>query len=255
MASQAMANRRGIRPVRILFYTHGNNATDGNYRSRERVAPVEEVPEKHMELAASPFRSTRTNEEERQGKRQALLLAAVRMFNERGFHATSLEDVAASLGVTKPVIYHHLGNKDQVLFECVRMGLQELQLGAEQARATDGSGLDRLKCFLRSYAESVMGDFGKCVIRTGDELLSPQSRSDLRTLKSEIDATLRAMIEEAAADGSAHVTDPWLTAFALAGSLNWTARWYRPDGPCSRSEIAARLVDVLCAGIAPQPIS
>jgi AcrR family transcriptional regulator len=205
-----------------------------------------------METAASPFRSTRTNEGERREKRMALLIAAVRMFNERGFHATSLEDVAASLGVTKPVIYHHLGNKEQVLFECVRLGLEELRLGAEQARATAGSGLDRLKTFLRSYAESVMGDFGKCVIRTGDELLSPQSRADLRALKGRIDQDLRTMIEDAVADGSANVSDVRLTAFTLAGALNWPARWYRPDGDLDSRDIAYRLVDILCDGIMPK---
>jgi AcrR family transcriptional regulator len=204
-----------------------------------------------MDVAASPFRSTRTNDEERREKRMALLLAAVRMFNERGFHATSLEDVAASLGVTKPVIYHHLGNKEQVLFECVRLGLEELRLGAEQARATPGTGLDRLKTFLRSYAESVMGDFGKCVIRTGDELLSPRSRADLRALKGQIDVDLRAMIEAAVADGSADVSDVRLTAFTFAGALNWPARWYRPDGDLESRDIAHRMVEVLCNGIMP----
>ncbi len=204
-----------------------------------------------MEVAASPFRSTRTNEGERREKRTALLLAAVRMFNERGFHATSLEDVASSLGVTKPVIYHHLGNKEQVLFECVRLGLEELQHGAEGAKATPGTGLDRLKTFLCSYAESVMGDFGKCVIRTGDELLSEQSRVDLRAQKGEIDHTLRAMIEDAVADGSAKVSDVKLTAFAFAGALNWPARWYRPDGQLDRRDMAHRLVEVLCSGIMP----
>lgn len=204
-----------------------------------------------MEAAGSPFRSTRTNEGERREKRMALLIAAVRMFNERGFHATSLEDVAASLGVTKPVIYHHLGNKEQVLFECVRLGLEELRLGAEQARATQGTGLDRLKTFLRSYAESVMGDFGKCVIRTGDELLSPQSRADLRALRGQIDRELRAMIEDAVADGSANVSDVRLTAFTFAGALNWPARWYRADGDLGSRAIAHRLVDILCNGIMP----
>ncbi|RYD88602.1 MAG: TetR/AcrR family transcriptional regulator [Sphingomonadales bacterium] len=205
-----------------------------------------------MEAAASPFRSTRTNEGERKEKRQALLLAAVRMFNERGFHATSLEDVAASLGVTKPVIYHHLGNKEQVLFECVRLGLEELRLGAEQARATQGNGLDRLKTFLRSYAESVMGDFGRCVIRTSDELLSPQSRVDLRALKSDIDVTLRTMIGDAVADGSANVSDVRLTAFAFAGALNWPARWFRADGDLGSREMACQLVEILCNGIMPK---
>jgi AcrR family transcriptional regulator len=205
-----------------------------------------------MSLTASPFRSTRTNEGERREKRMALLLAAVRMFNERGFHATSLEDVAASLGVTKPVIYHHLGNKEQVLFECVRLGLEELALGAEQARSTGGTGLDRLKTFLRSYAESVMGDFGKCVIRTGDELLSPQSRADLRALKSGIDDELRRMIEDAVADGSANVSDVRVTAFAFAGALNWPARWFRADGELESQEMARQLVEVLCDGIMPK---
>jgi len=79
----------------------------------------------------SPFRSTRTSSEDRAKKRDALLRAAVRMFNERGFHATSLDDVAASLGITKPVIYRHLGNKDRVLFECVAVGVAELKEAAE----------------------------------------------------------------------------------------------------------------------------
>ncbi len=205
-----------------------------------------------MTVTASPFRSTRTNEDERREKRMALLVAAVGMFNERGFHATSLEDVAASLGVTKPVIYHHLGNKEQVLFECVRLGLEELALGAQAARETAGTGLDRLKTFLRSYAESVMGDFGKCVIRTGDELLSPQSRADLRALKSGIDDELRGMIEDAVADGSANVSDVRVTAFAFAGALNWPARWFRADGELKSQEMARQLVEVLCDGIMPK---
>ena len=65
----------------------------------------------------SPFRNKLQRESERLEKREALLLAAVRMFNAKGFFATSLDDVAASLKVSKPLIYHYLGNKDQVLLE------------------------------------------------------------------------------------------------------------------------------------------
>lgn len=205
-----------------------------------------------MTAAPSPFRSTRSTPEEREEKRAALLLAAVRMFNERGFHATSLEDVAASLGVTKPVIYHHLGNKDQVLFECVRIGLAELQVAAAHAAKEPGTGFDRLKSFLRRYAEVIMGDFGRCVIRTSDEALSADARRKFRALKREIDQALRAMIEAAAADGSAAVKDVRTTAFAFAGALNWPARWHQPDGRVSASLIAAELVDVLCGGIEPR---
>jgi len=199
----------------------------------------------------SPFRSASEREEERARKREALLIAAVRMFNERGFHATSLDDVAASLGVTKPVIYHYLGNKDQVLFECVRIGLAQLRQAAEGASAQPGTGLDRLKIFLRRYAEANMADFGRCVIRTSEETLSPESRAQFRALKSEIDRAIRDMIEDAVADGSAAVEDVWLTAFTLAGALNWPARWYREDGPLTSAEIAVKMVDILVAGLSP----
>ncbi len=195
------------------------------------------------------FRSSQERQKERVLKRHAVLQAAVRMFNERGFHATSLDDVAASLGVTKPVIYHYLGNKDQVLFECVRLGLTQIREAAVAARAAEGTGLDRLKAFLRRYAEVNMDDFGRCVIRTGDETLSPESRREFRALKGEIDRDMREVIAEGVADGSIYAKDVRLTAFTLAGALNWPARWFDPEGPESRSEVAAAMVEILCEGL------
>ena len=200
---------------------------------------------------ASPFRTAQQREVDRASKRDAVLLAAVRLFNERGFHATSLDDVAASLGVSKPLIYHYLGAKDQVLFECMRIGLQQLREAAEEVARQPGTGMDRLKRFLRRYAECIMEDFSRCVIRTGDETLSPEIRPQFRALKSEIDQAMRKLIAGAAADGSAKVDDVKLTAFAFAGALSWTARWHEADGPLQPAEIAAQMVEILTRGITP----
>jgi AcrR family transcriptional regulator len=204
--------------------------------------------------ATSPFRSAQARSEDRAVKRQALLTAAVQLFNERGFHATSLDDVAARVGVTKPVVYHYLGNKDRVLFECVRFGLAQLREAADAARAQPGDGLDRLKAFLRSYTEVVMGDFGRCVIRTGEETLSAESRAQFRASKREIDTAMRGMIEEAVADGSAQASDVRLTAFTIAGALSWSARWYRDDIGPGAAATAKDMVDILCAGLAPRAV-
>jgi AcrR family transcriptional regulator len=203
-------------------------------------------------LDPSPFRTPAERRAEREQKREAVLLAAVRMFNAQGFHATSLDDVAASLGISKPTIYHYLGNKDQVLLECVTRGVEQLRDAADAARAIPGSGLDRLRVFLRRYAEVNMEDFGRCVVRTGDEALSPPSRARFRALKREIDAAMRALIAEGVADGSIGPADVKLIAFTLAGALNWPARWHQPGGPESAAEVAARMVDILTAGLAPR---
>jgi AcrR family transcriptional regulator len=200
----------------------------------------------------SPFRTREQRAEERSTKRRALLIAAVRMFNERGFHATLLEDVAASLGVSKPTIYHYLGNKEQVLLECVALGIEQFHAAIDEARALPGSGLDRLRHFLRGYARCNMDDFGRCVIRTGIEPFSPEGGRIFRDRKRGIDTALRGFIEEGMADGSIAPSDPKILAFTLAGALNWPARWHSPDGEMSVEEIARQMVDILTLGLAPR---
>ncbi|MCB2050474.1 MAG: TetR family transcriptional regulator [Novosphingobium sp.] len=199
----------------------------------------------------SPFKTADQKKAERAAKRDAVLLAAVRMFNERGFHATSLDDVAASLGISKRTIYHYLANKDQVLLECVTIGLNQLLEAAAEASREPGTGRDRLAKFLRRYAEINMEDFGRCVIRTGEETLSPASIPQYRQLKRGIDNAMRERIAEAVADGSIAPVDVKIAAFTLAGALNWPARWHNPDGPMTREEISAAMVDLLMQGLLP----
>lgn len=199
----------------------------------------------------SPFRSREERARDRSLKREAVLLAAVRMFNARGFHATSLDDVAASLGVSKPTIYHYLGNKDQVLLECITRGVDQLREAADVSTIV-GTGLHRLRSFLCRYAEIVMDDFGRCVVRTGDEALSPESRARFRSLKGEIDRKMRGLISGGIADGSIARGDVRMLAFTLAGALNGPARWHDSNGPATVTEIAHATVDILTIGLAPR---
>jgi AcrR family transcriptional regulator len=205
-----------------------------------------------MQPAQSPFPTQEEKRSAREAKRAAVLRAAVQMFNERGFHQTSLDDVAARLGISKPTIYHYLGNKDQVLLECVSIGLGQLIEAAEESRARAGTGADRLIAFLVRFAEVNMDDFGRCVIRTGDEALAPESRKRFRALKRQIDADLRGLIEAAVADGSIAPCAVKLTAFTLAGALNWPARWHEPGGALAPEDIARHMVGILAQGFLPR---
>lgn len=200
----------------------------------------------------SPFPTAEQRTQDRAAKREAVLRAAVQMFNDRGFHATSLDDVASSLGISKPTIYHYLGNKDQVLLECLTIGLEQLLEAARNARTGTGTGAEKLSKFLRRYAVINMTDFGRCVIRTGEEMLSPGSRERFRDMKRAIDGAMRELIEEAIQDGSIAPVDPMLLAFTLAGALNWPARWYNPEGKVDAGDMADRMVKALAAGFLPR---
>lgn len=199
--------------------------------------------------AASPFATQADRTDSRRRKREALLLAAVRMFNERGYHATSLDDVAASLGVTKPTIYRYLGNKEAVIFECLRRGLDELNAAAALARRQEGRSIERLRMFLCHYAHINMNDFGRCTIRTGEEYLGEESAAQIRAMKRQVDATLRELIAGGIADGDLRPVNVTYAAFALAGALNWPARWFDPAGADTPENVADALIDILLNGL------
>ena len=67
----------------------------------------------------------------RDWKRNAVILAAARAFSTRGYHNTSLDDLAAALNVTKPTIYAYVAGKEELLFECFRQGVDQILVGFE----------------------------------------------------------------------------------------------------------------------------
>src|SRR4029077_12038480 len=102
---------------------------------------------------------------------------------------------------------------------------------------------------IREYADIVAMDFGMCVIRVGEDPLSPVSRRKLRRLKRRIDHEFRGLIAQGIAEGSLAPCDPKIAAFVLAGAISWIARWYRPDGPLGPEEIAEQCIGLLMNGL------
>jgi len=202
----------------------------------------------------SPWNIRRDREKEREIKREAVLRAAAQAFNENGFHATSLDDIAEHLGVTKPTLYYYFKNKDEILFECVRVGLGMLKQAISDIDMPDSTVLDKLIAAMRKYAEIITMDFGMCLVRVGEDPLPPESRKKLRRLKAGIDREFRNLIQQGIDKGVLAPVDAKIAAFTIAGALSWIGRWYRPDGPLSPEEIADQCIAVLMNGVARQPI-
>jgi len=184
--------------------------------------------------AASPWRGNRERLRDRELKRDAVIRAAAREFNRKGYHNTSLDDIAARLEVTKPTVYYYVTSKEQLLFEC-------FVAGVEQIRAA-----------FRAVREAVGSEFGWCMVRAEDQDLSPAMSRHIKSLKSEIDQGIRRLIREGIQDGSIEPCDPKMTAFALAGALNWIAHWYREDQSLTPAQIAGAFVTIFEGGLRPR---
>jgi AcrR family transcriptional regulator len=188
-------------------------------------------------------------EQLRELKREAVLLAAAQEFNERGFHATTLDDIARRLNVTKPTIYYYVTNKDEILTEIFRSGCGALAEAADTVDASNLTGLDKLAAFMTRYAELMTTDFVRNVALLEDNCLGPEMRAEVRKIKSAIDRRFRSFVEEGIRDGAIAECDPKLAAFTIAGALNGIARWYQTGGPLDPRHIAEITVNQLVEGL------
>lgn len=166
-------------------------------------------------------------EEQYRIKREAVLRTAARAFNESNYYTTSLDQLAARLGVTKPTLYHYVRSKDDILFECQRLALDFMREALADAEEASRPGLERLRAFLRRHADLVTSDFGMCLIRTGLKPLPPASRAKLQPLARRLESTVVRIIEDGIHDGSIVPCDPKLAARALFGAFNGLAYWFR----------------------------
>jgi AcrR family transcriptional regulator len=201
---------------------------------------------------ASPWPVRRATQHNRDVKREAVIRAAARAFNARGYHNTSIDEIAAALNVTKPTIYYYVANKEQLLLECILTGLERVLEPFRRPRAPGVSARERLNEIIRHYAQAIASEFGGCMVRAEDLGLAPESMARIKQLKSEIDQSIRRLLDEGAHDGSINTPDPKMTAFALAGALNWIAHWYRENQSMTAAEIAEAFVRIFNDGLTPR---
>jgi AcrR family transcriptional regulator len=206
-------------------------------------------PRKPAREAPSPWAARRRRGEGHALKRDAVILAAARAFRERGYHNTSLDDLAASLQVTKPTLYLYVPGKEAILFECFRAGIAPILATLDDCERAAGPARERLFAFIRGYAAAIVGDFGWCMLRAEDQHLGASLSRRIKLLKAGIDKRMRALIEAGVADGSIRACDTRMTAFALAGALNWMGHWYREDASLKPQQIADRFIDVFNRGL------
>src|SRR3569833_2634824 len=114
--------------------------------NRRAASPVES---KSSATPPSPWRASRERVREREVKREAVIRAAAHAFNRKGYHNTSLDDIAAALDVTKPTVYFYVTSKEQLLFECFVAGGGRGRAAGREGEQHKVSARERLNAVLR----------------------------------------------------------------------------------------------------------
>lgn len=184
-------------------------------------------------------------------KRDALLIVASDLFNKKGYAATSLDEVAQRLNITKTALYYYVRSKPVLLCECYERTLDLCEALMDQCESLDGSGLERIQTYFRDLI-SGLTETGPAAVVHEFDVLPEAARAMIHARARDLDHRLEAFLRQGVSDGSMRPLPPKTSELLLMGASNWIQRWYRDGGTSDLSEIADLFVSLFTDGLAPR---
>jgi AcrR family transcriptional regulator len=207
------------------------------------------MPPRNLPVAESqepdPGRTVRSDTYER------LLSEAAALFRKRGYDATSTRALADSLGIQKASLYHHISNKEQLLYEMAVRSMDRMDARIRAAVDEQTDPVERLGALIESHVTAMLEQpdpYAASLL----ELKSLTGEHGQRLIKRRRDyeETLDRMVHDAQEAGAVRTDIPSkLLALLMLGTMNWTLFWYRPEGSVPPRELAAMVRAVTLSGL------
>ena len=188
--------------------------------------------------------------------RAGILTAAADLFRQRGYRATTLDEIARRIGVSKPTLYGYFRSKEELLAAIFHraMSLFERDLGA--IRASGDDPVAQLRRVIRFHVGAVIAERSFLAVFFSEEANLPAELGRaIRRRKARYDRTVRAIVDAGVRNGSLRVANPRLLVFALLGMANWVYQWYNPAGRWDADTIANSFIALLEHGYVSTPRS
>jgi AcrR family transcriptional regulator len=168
-------------------------------------------------------------------RRLHVLGTAAHEFAERGYHATSMDDLSTATGLAAGGLYHYIGSKEELLFAILEQLMDPLLERARALEASDAPPAERLRALLRVWLEHIEDHHDHMLVFTRERrILERDERwKQVRESRQAFEEILERMVAAAVPGG-----DTRLRVLALLGMVNHTAQWFRPGGRLSSQEVA-----------------
>jgi TetR/AcrR family transcriptional regulator len=186
-------------------------------------------------------------------KRQEVLREAAASFNFKGYHATSLTEIATSLGVTKAALYHYFPNKNSLLAACFEHAMDVAFASLERGRKQGTNGRDRLVLTISGYVSQLIDELNCCVVLMEEHALEPGDRTKLVRQRDRFERALRALVKEGIEDGSVVPCDPKLAIFVILGAMNWVPKWFKLSGAWKPEQLTVALSQIFERAVSSAP--
>lgn len=182
-----------------------------------------------------------------------ILLEAAKLFAAKGYHGTSVQDIADAVGITKASLYHFFGDKSEIHSTVVVLSLSRLLDLVSEKLGDCTSPQERVEAFARAHAQHISENAPLYFAAAlgYNELSDPDVKARVQRMRDGYEETLRGIIRQGIEDGVFRELDVKLAARAIISCMNWMARWWRPGGPDPAEKIAADYVRLIIRGFLP----
>ncbi len=173
------------------------------------------------------------------GRARDIYRVAAEIMCQKGYDATSMNDIADAAGLTKAGIYHYIRGKEELLFEIMSYAMDVVEQGVMAPAREVEDPAERLGAIVERHAMRILEGTGAVTILL-DEMtgLTPAHRRAIKARKRAYFDFIRDTLEQVAAGGKLRAANPTVAAFGLLGMVVWISRWYRRDGKLKPETIA-----------------
>jgi AcrR family transcriptional regulator len=186
-------------------------------------------------------------------RRLEILRAAGKEFRRRGFAETGMRDIASAADLSPANLYNYFRGKHEILFFCQDVSLDRMIAALEKARRSRTSAAARLRLVIVSHLRCVLDEVEGSAAHLLTNGLPPRLERALVSKRDRYEEGVRQLIAAGTRSGEFLPGDPALAARVVLGALNWSVRWFSPDGPLPAAQIADGFADYLIRGLLAKP--
>jgi AcrR family transcriptional regulator len=177
--------------------------------------------------------------------------AALRLFKEKGYHATSMRDIASEVGINKGSLYSYIRSKEDLLIPVFEQAMAVLLAQIEQVTADTSLGpTDRLQRAIHAHVTAVADNLDVLTVYLSEwRQLAAESLTTVRLHRERYAALFLQILQDGVESGEFRTMDTRIVMLGMIGMCNYLFRWYRPDGRLVPDQIADELIEMVMRGV------